>query len=339
MRRWAALSALAAVLVMAGPAGSEGRRQPPGAEAQPSVRIWGHPQMRRVVEIWSEGFRRRHPGVRVEAHLFGSATAIPGLYSGEADIALLGRENDITDDNGFGRVKHYPPMRLDLLAGGVDTHGKSPALVILVRQDNPLAQLSLAQLDAIFGCERRRGLAAVRTWGDLGLGGAWAKAPIRLHAFDLRTGPGDFFQRRVLLGSHKLQWDRLTEHEGHGPGDAGDQAGREVADAVRRDPYAVGLATAADVGPGLKALALAERPEGPYQAPTAEAVATQAYPLSRRVYAFVDRPPGRPVAPLAAEFLSYALSAEGQADVVRAGGYLPLPPREAEAQRLRLAQP
>jgi phosphate transport system substrate-binding protein len=75
------------------------------AESEPIdagvLRVWGPESMADVVKSWSDGFHKVHPEIQIEPRLMGSDTAIPGLYSGLADIALLGREQNVTDDNGF----------------------------------------------------------------------------------------------------------------------------------------------------------------------------------------------------------------------------------------------
>jgi phosphate transport system substrate-binding protein len=48
------------------------------------------------------------------------------------------------------------------------------------------------------------------------------------------------------------------------------------------------------------------------------------YPLSRFVYVFVNRPPGKPLEPKVKEFLKLALSREGQQVVSDERVYLPL---------------
>ena len=60
-------------------------------------------------------------------------------------------------------------------------------------------------------------------------------------------------------------------------------------------------------------------------APTFDNVAAQKYPLSRTIYMFVNREPGKPLSPVLREFLRYALSREGQQAVVDDGIFTPLP--------------
>jgi phosphate transport system substrate-binding protein len=291
-----------------------------------TIRIWGHDAMGAVVSHWAEGFTRWHPGVKVEAKLMGSASAMPGLYSGNADIALLGRENDVTDDNGFLRPKQYPPTRYELMNGSLDTDGQASALVVFVHRDNPLARLTLAELDAVFGCEHLRGLSNIRTWGELGLTGEWADKPIHLYSYDVASGTGRFFQRAVMRDSRKMNWENLREY----------RSAREIVDALQGDRYGVGVSSLRYANSRVKALAIATGENGPYVEATEETVVARTYPLARRTYAFVDQPPGMPLDPKVKEFLRYALSREGQADVARAGGYLPLAPAVLARQRAQL---
>jgi phosphate transport system substrate-binding protein len=78
----------------------------------------------------------------------------------------------------------------------------------------------------------------------------------------------------------------------------------------------------------VKALALADKPEGTFVELTRANVGSRSYPLTRTAYIYFapDRPTGDPVKvdPKIKEFLRYVLSRQGQADVEREGDYLPL---------------
>ena len=311
----------------------------PAAPVQGTIRIWGHDAMAGVVALWAEGFQRFHPGAKVEANLLGSATAMPGLYAGRADLALLGRENNLTDDNGFGRVKLYAPRRFELMTGSLAAEGKSPALVVFVHRDNPLAHLTLKQLDGIFSTELRRGAAPLRTWGQLGLTGAWVDQPIHLYGYDAETGTGIFFAKAVLGGSRKLVWDNFREFKNsRTSGGTALPASRQILAALREDPLGLAVATLRYADGGVKALPLAGDDQGPFVAATPETLVSRAYPLARRTYAFVDQPPGRPLDPKVKEFLHYVFSRQGQDDIRRDRGYLPLPSEVAVEQLRQLEQ-
>ena len=57
--------------------------------------------------------------------------------------------------------------------------------------------------------------------------------------------------------------------------------------------------------------------------PSPASAITGEYPLSRFMYIYVNKVPGRPLPPLEREFLKMVLSREGQEIVVK-DGYIPL---------------
>jgi phosphate transport system substrate-binding protein len=298
------------------------------------LHLWGPPAMTSLAQSWAKGFNRWQPGVKVEINFMGSDTAIPGLYSGQADIAFLGRENNVTDDNGFSRPMGYKPLRFEVTTGSLDVPGKSDALAVFVHRDNPLAKLSLAQLDALFGYERRRGAAgAVRTWGQLGLTGNWADQPIHLYGYDAATGTGQFFTHVVLHDSHKMSWDNFTEFkDGRNSDGTLFRAAEQSLAALRDDPLGLAVSSLRYASDDVKAVSLSAADE-PAVAATRESLVSRAYPLTRVTYAFVNQPPGNPIDPKVREFLRYIFSREGQEDVARDRGYLPLNETILAAQR------
>jgi phosphate transport system substrate-binding protein len=76
---------------------------------------------------------------------------------------------------------------------------------------------------------------------------------------------------------------------------------------------------------GIKPLAIATRPGGPFVAPSRATLTDRSYPLTRSVYIYLDKEPGRSLSPRLKDFMQYVLSAEGQ-ELVRSNGvYEPLP--------------
>lgn len=293
------------------------------------IRIWGTPAMLGVAERWAEAYRNEHPGIRFEFSMKGSDSAIHGLVGGVADIALMGRENDIVDDNGFARPKEYPVTRLEIATGSLMTSGKSDAIAVLVSEQNPLASLTLEQLARIIDCgDQVNGIA---TWGDLGLKGEWANKPVRIYSHDFGTRTGLWLQDRVTGKDRRMCWDRIVEYADKRRLDgttaaAADRAG----EGGRNDRYALVIANAAQAWGGLRLLALGSEQNAVL--PTRESVRLRTYPLTRRAYAFVDSKPGVPLAPHLADFLRFSLSAEGQKLLEDDGGYLPLERDVASAQ-------
>jgi phosphate transport system substrate-binding protein len=87
---------------------------------------------------------------------------------------------------------------------------------------------------------------------------------------------------------------------------------------------------------GIKVLALQARSGGPFVAPSQATLTDRTYPLTRSIYIYLDKEPGRPLPAKVKDFLRYVLSAEGQELVRRNGVYLPLPPEVALKQREKL---
>ncbi len=304
-----------------------------------AIRIGGDPQMSGVVKAWVDGYRKGHPGASFDVSLCGTDNAMPGLYLGTSDLGLFGREINVTDHDGFAHVLQYEPFGLELMTGSLDLPGKSCALAVFVNERNPLTRLTLAELDAVFGAERRRGHSDMETWGGLGLQGAWAAAPINRYCFDLETGTGRFFAHSVLKDSLKLKWSRTLEFRDIPlPDGSVDEAGRRIALALAGDPYGIAIGDLRNARPGIKVIAIAEREEGPYLVPTRNSVAEHSYPLARTTYVYLNRPPGKPVEPRIRDFLNYVLGPEGRAAVESDGGFLPLTEARAAEQAGKLGR-
>jgi phosphate transport system substrate-binding protein len=280
---------------------------------------------------------RVHPDVRFEHHLDGTDVGMAGLYTGQADLVMTGREATASEVKAFEWIYRYRPLGIEVATGSVDQPGRSPALVVYVHRDNPIQRLTLDQVDAAFSRERQRGaLAAATTWKDLGASGEWSNAPIRLYTFDTETGTGRYFRQSVLRDSRMLDWERVTEF-----GDTSSlrnpshDAGRRILAALAKDRY--GLAVASGPAPaGVKAVAIRDAAEGPFRYATREDVVSRRYPLARAVYAYVNRRPQTALDAPVAEFLRHVLSHEGQRAVEGSGAYLPLADDAANRQAAAL---
>ena len=279
------------------------RRQPAAPQAPGALRIWGPPAMAAVVARWASGFHRAHPDLTVAPRLVGSDTAIPGLYSGRADIALLGRRDDETDDNGFSRPKGYRFTRLELMNGSLDTEGQSPALAVLVSRGNPLSHLTVAR------CAASRAAPAdpmplPRSPGGAGCGGIRAIRPVHLYLMDIDSGTGAYFLHAVIGGRAALAWSRVREFDDARSVDGSMQtAAAFTAAALHRDPDGIAVSNARYAGTGLKLVAIGARSGGPFVLPSRESIIAGSYRFSRAAYAFIDRAPGQPGDPRVDQFL------------------------------------
>jgi phosphate transport system substrate-binding protein len=80
-------------------------------------------------------------------------------------------------------------------------------------------------------------------------------------------------------------------------------AGPEILDALKHDRYAIAFSKFMYRNDSVKPLALGETLSGPYVAPTRESVGSHAYPLTRTVMVYLNRPPGRPLRAIVQAFL------------------------------------
>ncbi len=316
----------------------------PGQKVSGVLRTWGSPHMGGMLQRWQAGFRRHHPGIAFDDKLKSTAMAVSGLSEWTSDLALMGRQIYTFEYYGVYRRSLMLPVEIEVATGSVDVPSKSFAVAVFVHKDNPLAQLTLQQLDGIFGAQREggwqgmkweRGVARgpeknIRTWGQLGLKGEWAAKPIRLYGPPgVYPGGYTFFQRKVLGGADTWA-EGLMEFADR----------KQMMEALAKDPYGIAYTGLCYQTPQTKVLALAENAAGPFLKPARETVASRAYPLSRPVYIYFapDTPGGEPAAtdPKVREFLRYILSSEGQADVAAEGDYLPLTAAVAAEQLRKL---
>ena len=292
---------------------------------QGTIRVWGNPYIPELVQAWQDGFRAKHPGITFETNMKGTEAAMAGLYSGIADVVFIGRESYRPEIEAFEGVFGYKPTGLKITSGSYATQHKTFALMVYVQKDNPLSSISLDQLDAIYGVERRRGAPAViGRWGQLGLQGAWAARPVHTYGYSFDTGMASFFRLVVMRDS--ARWNPALRDFNNGRTAAGDviNAGTYVLDALARDPEGIAFANVLFENPGVKRLALAEHDGAPAIEPSPETAWRRSYPLTRYSTVFINRAPGQPVDPKVKAFLSYILSRDGMADVVRDGAFLPL---------------
>jgi len=301
----------------------------PAAHVSGTLRIWGHGSpkhdfMGRLMDAWTAGFAKFQPDVKIENHMYGTASAIGALYMGAGDIAILGEEISPAARTAFVREKHYEPTGFQIATGSLDVNFFDYAHMVFVHRDNPLPGLTLAQLDGIFGAEHRRGPRNLRTWGDVGLTGEWANRPIQPYGWQVDVDFALFFGEAVLENSHRWNPD-LKEfvHVKRADGTQYDH-GQQILDALARDPAGIAISNVRYANPLVRALPLARNAGEPFVAPTKANLISQAYPLVRVIPAFVDQPPGQPMDPKVREFLRYLLSREGQQALVHDSDYLPL---------------
>lgn len=325
----------------------------PSAPMKGVIRQWGSNYLADspLQGYFEAAFRKYHPDVRFENNLSSTFIAMAGLYTKQADLAPMGRRPTWDELQAYQRTFGTAPVEVVMATGSFDVTGWTAALVPFVHKDNPLAKLSIEQLDGIFGAQRDGGwhgnnwdpAAArgadknIRTWGQLGLTGEWADKPIHVYAYNLNFHFPRDFAEKVFKGGYKWN-ENIKEYSNAikaGGGDFGKLwgAGEQMMEALADDRYGITYTLMAYRDqPNVKTVALAETAAGPHVLPTLETVQNRSYPLSREVYFYTNRPDGGKVNPLVAEYLRFVVSRQGQELVMNDGKYLPMTADMARAQ-------
>lgn len=318
-----------------------------------TLRIWGSNYLTdsTVGGRWEEEFRKHHPEVRFEYYTPTVLVASAGLYSGEADIAVS-RRFTFDEILGYQRVKGHHPSKVAFATGSYNVPGWNPALGIYVHRDNPLRQLTMEQIDGIFGAERTGGYDEnfvwrperargpednIRTWGELGLTGEWADKPINVYGLNLKYHQQLLIEQRAFQGGSKWN-ERLREYAHYMREDGTNVISNvQLLEDISSDRYAIAYSNEGYIKPEhrVRKLALAEHEGAPYVELTLDTVRDRSYPLWDEGYLYFNREPGKPVDPLVEEYLRFVLSRDAQQIVMEDGKWLPLT-AEVIAEQLKV---
>lgn len=278
--------------------------------------------MPQLIDLWVDIFKRAHPSVRVSTAIYSAAIAASAIHDETAEVGPSGREL-MPYEIGLFRNQVYKPVEIPVGGGTFATDGATCAQWVFVNKANPISHLTMAQLDAIFSKDRKRGYKEdITRWGQLGLTGDWADKPIHVYGYNQPNGMATTFSLMALGGG---EFKQITEKHRTGSG-AQASGSVNLVQTVAGDPYGIAYAgmdstTAATL---TKVLSLGDNESGPFYGPTFENVQSRNYPLARLIFLDVIRYPGKPINPLAKEFIRVALSKEGQEAEARTL-YMPLP--------------
>ena len=275
----------------------------------------GSDTLNNLMTLWAETFNKFYPNAKIQIEGKGSSTAPPALIAGTAQLGPMSRAMKGTEVDAFEKKYGYKPTQIRT---AVD------ALAVFVNKDNPIKCLTLTQVDAVFSKSRRAGHKEdVKTWGQLGLTGEWAARPLGLYGRNSASGTYGFFKEHALKnGDYK---DEVKEQ----PGSA------SVVQGVTVDRYAIGYSGIGYATAGVRAVPLAEKEGGKCHEADPDNAYAGTYPLSRFLFVYVNRAPGKPLDPLTREFVKLILSKDGQEGVVK-DGYFPIPASIAKEERNKI---
>jgi len=244
------------------------------------------PDKANELRIIGETVQGRRVAVDIAAH--GSSTGFTALKTATADLAASSRpikDSERADLAGLGDFKSAGAEQVIAIDG----------LAIILHPQNPLHELNTEQLARIFSGE-------AKTWEELGGSGG----TIHLYARDDQSGTYDTFKELVLSRRGKTLSSAAKRFE----------SSEQLSDAVSLDPQGIGFIGLPYVRQA-KAVAIAD---GQSQAmlPLNSLIATEDYPLSRRLFFYLP-PNGKN--PWADALVAFAQSSKGQA-IVAANGFI-----------------
>ncbi|WP_455930090.1 substrate-binding domain-containing protein [Pseudomonas fluorescens] len=234
------------------------------------------------------GKTRQGKTVTVEVAAHGSSTGFSALKKSNTDLAAASRpikDSELVDLEPLGDLKSPEAEQVIAIDG----------LAIILNPQNPLNTLNTEQLAQIFNGE-------VSQWEDVGgVGGA-----IHLYARDDQSGTYDTFKELVLNRRDKPLAAAAKRFE----------SSEALSDAVSHDPHGIGFIGLPYVRQA-KALAIVDGDSQP-MLPVTSLIATEDYPLSRRLYFYL--PPSNRN-PWARALVDFTQSGKGQA-IVAANGFI-----------------
>ena len=307
--RWMAVVGMAALIGSGAVASAQevdpalGSYERAAGEVSGSLKCVGSDTMNNLVSLWAEGFKKFYPSVREAIEGKGSASAPPALTEGTCTFGPMSRDMKPSEVDAFKEKHGYPPVMVPV---AIDM------LAVFVHKDNPLAGLSLQQVDAIFSKNRTGGAKdEIRTWGDLGLEGEWKDKPISLYGRNATSGTYGYFTEHALF---KGDFKPTVKEQ---PGSSA------VVQAVASDRFAMGYSGIGYRTADVRVVPLSAKTGAAFVEANPKFAYSGEYPLSRFLYLGVNQKPGTALDPLRREFLRYVLSGTGQGDVKK-DGYLPV---------------
>jgi phosphate transport system substrate-binding protein len=254
----------------------------------------GSDTMVNLAQAWAEEYARVAPGISVEVSGGGSGTGVAALISGTADIANCSR---LMSDEEIAKVKAATGQTPALHVVGYD------ALAIFVRTDNPLNEITLEQLAAIYAEK-----GAVRAWSDLGVQMPGCRNnEMILVSRQSNSGTYYYFREAVLGKTGDFKLGTLDLH-----------GSKDVVELVSRTPCAIGYSGMGYATPHVKMLRVARKAGEAAYAPTVENTQSSAYPISRPLYMYTVGEPKETVK----QYLSWVQHEAGQ-ELVLKSGYVP----------------
>lgn len=260
-----------------------------GGEQRQLIQNKGSDTLVNVAQAWAEIYQTIDPTVVVAVSGGGSGTGIAAMINGTVDIANSSRE---IKDEELAQAKAQGRNPVEHIVG-------YDALAIFLHPNNPINEMTFAQLQAIYA----DGGSATK-WTDLGVEVPGCSGQtIIVVSRQNNSGTYAYFQEEVL-GNKDF---RLGTRDMHGS--------KDVVDLVENTPCAIGYSGLAYANDHVK-MPCISRNEGDACVQASEATALDhTYPIARSLLMYTNGEPTGAVA----EFLNWIKSEAGQCIIVDKG--------------------
>ena len=241
-----------------------------------------------LAQKWAEVYMGSHADVKISVSGGGSGVGFAALQSQTTDLCDASR-----------KIKAAEIQKCIVAFGARPTEYKVAldGLSVYVNPENPLKELSVAQVGDIF-------TGKITNWKEVG----GPDAPITVYSRENSSGTYEFFKEHVLKGKDFASSAQTM------PGTAA------IVQAVVKDKNGIGYGGAA-YGGSSKLLSIKKTDASPAIAPNEETVMNGTYPIWRHLYVYVN--PAKDTGEIAA-YLTWIRSDDGQ-KYVKDIGYYPLP--------------
>jgi phosphate transport system substrate-binding protein len=260
-----------------------------GGEQRQVIQNKGSDTLVNVAQAWAEAYQVVNPSVVVAVSGGGSGTGIAALINGTVDIANASRsikdkELKLAQDNGQDPVQHVV---------GFD------ALAVYLHPDNPLGEISIAQLAEIYADG-----GSYLSWNDLGVEVPGCKdQEIVVVSRQNNSGTYAYF-REAVLGDADF---KLGTRDMHGS--------KDVVDLVENTPCAIGYSGLAYATEHVKLACIAQETGGACTNPSVASAVDGSYPIARPLFMYTN---GQP-AGFVGDYLNWIMSNEGQCIILNKG--------------------
>jgi phosphate transport system substrate-binding protein len=267
----------------------------PGTELSGSFNIIGSNTVTPLTAVWAEEFMNMNPKVNIAVSGPGSGAGIAALINGTSDICQASREIKQKEID-TAKAKGVEPYEIQVA---------TDALTVIVHPSNPISELTIAQLSAIFTNQ-------ITNWAEVG----GNDAPIVAISRDTNSGTHVFFKEQVVQMQGLDTENKELEY------------GSEVlflpsteggVTETANNPNAIFYPGLGYLANEVKPLGIKKTADDPAVLPSVETALDGTYPVARPLLYYTN---GEPTG-LIKTFVDYCLSSDGQAKVIEVG-YVPL---------------